>query len=134
MEADLAAVEARLAEAGYSDRTPQFRLDQERTYRDELRSRIDAAKDALTREVVPVAGGLPADGVGRWSPLPLFERPPSEAEGELPPAVLEVTQPELVDREAISREVFEVVRRAQGSRRLIERRDSRGASRRRRPT
>ncbi len=120
MEADLAAVEARLGEAGYADRTPQFRLDQERTYRDELRSRIDAAKEALAIEVVPVAGGLPADGVGRWSPLPLFEKPPSEAEGELPPAVLEVSEPEVVDREAISREIFEIVRRAENSRRLVE--------------
>jgi DNA gyrase subunit A len=108
LEADLRSVEAKLAEPGYGERTPQRRLDEERQWRNELLARVEAQREQIAGLVTSV--GPAADRVGRWAPLALFDRPSREdTPGELPPAPLDVTETELADPDAIAREVSEVL-------------------------
>lgn len=104
LEADLARVEARLADTAHTARTPQEQLEREWEFRNELRARIEALRERLARPA-PVPGGLPADAVGRWSPLPLFEKPREESKADLPPASFEVVEGDVPDRAAIAREI-----------------------------
>ena len=84
LELDVAAIEAKLADPRYTERTPRERLDEEREFRNELCARLETLRE-LARRAPPVAGGLPPDGVGRWAPLPLFDKPPSEGAARQPP-------------------------------------------------
>lgn len=77
-------------------------------------------REQVARDVPPVAGTLPSDSVGNWSPLPLFEKPESANVGDLPAAPFLVEDVEVPDREAIAREVAEELRSSKGPRRLIE--------------
>lgn len=118
--AELTALELRLDSPEYLTATPKVRLDEERQWRSELRARIEALRDALAKQVTPVVGGLPADGVGRWAPLPLFDAPQPEESGDLPPAPLAVDETVTPDREVVAREVTAILRGRGGNRRLGE--------------
>jgi DNA gyrase subunit A len=108
LEADLAVVEARLAEPGYSDRTPQHRLDQERQFRNELLARVESARRELAEVVEPIPGGLPSRGVGQWAPLPLYEKSTEAEEAGVP--VLDVEPAEIPDRQAVADQAYELIR------------------------
>lgn len=105
LEADLAAIEARLADTAFTSKTPHQQLEDERRFRDELRSRIERERHRLS-VATPAAGSLPAHAAGRWQPLALHETNRVEAEeGELPLAPLAAMEVEEPDRPAIAREL-----------------------------
>ena len=114
LEADLAAIELRLADTSFTSKTPHQQLEDLRRLRDELRSRIERERARLSA-ATPSAGSLPAHAVGRWQPLALHDRPQLEREeGELPIAPLagaEVAEP---DRAAIARELAHMLRTHEG--------------------
>ncbi len=106
IEIELAELEAKLADQAYRARTVQQRLDDETQARNELRAQVVALREQLAR--VPISGGLPADGVGRWAPLTMFERDEPTTEPPIPP--LDVTPADAPDYDDLSREVTALFR------------------------
>jgi hypothetical protein len=106
LEADLAAIEARLADSTFTAKNSHQRLAEERQFRDNLRARIESERARIAAARPVVAGGLPSRSTGQWQPLPLHERPQVETEeGALPLAPLSAPEQEEPDRQAIAEEL-----------------------------
>ncbi|MFZ5444488.1 MAG: DNA gyrase subunit A [Myxococcota bacterium] len=108
LEMEPANLEARLGDPAHTQRTPQPQLDDERQFRNELRARVEALREELSKRAPPAEqGGLPAPQTGLWAPLVLHVTPPEES--ELPTFDVEDAPPE-PDLEVVSREIAALVR------------------------